>query len=134
MAAIGDGGDLENRMSAKHHRGIGSKGVDRTGLGPPPRPAPLVYSDLTGDDVASSSQWTSWLVPMFVVSNVMVFVATMFVNNCPAHSHGPNRHCVATFLGRLSFEPLRNNPLFGPSSRTCVTVVLKIRLICLLRD
>ncbi|XP_009122358.1 RHOMBOID-like protein 3 isoform X1 [Brassica rapa] len=116
--AIGDD-DLENRMSAKHHhhRGIGSKGGDRTGFGPPPRPAPLVYG---GDDalLSSSPQWTSWLVPMFVVANVIVFVVTMFVNNCPAHSHGPNRRCVATFLGRLSFEPLRNNPLFGPSSRT----------------
>lgn len=109
--AIGDD-DLENRMSAKpHHRGIGSKGGDRTGFGPPP----LVYSDLGGD---ASPQWTSWLVPMFVVANVAVFVVTMFVNNCPAHSHGPNRRCVAEFLGRLSFEPLRGNPLFGPSSRT----------------
>ncbi|KAH0861366.1 hypothetical protein HID58_089627 [Brassica napus] len=111
VMAIGDD-DLENRMSAKpHHRGIGSKGGDRTGFGPPP----LVYSDLGGD---ASPQWTSWLVPMFVVANVAVFVVTMFVNNCPAHSHGPNRRCVAEFLGRLSFEPLRGNPLFGPSSRT----------------
>ncbi|CAN6973829.1 unnamed protein product [Brassica oleracea var. botrytis] len=47
----------------------------------------------------------------------------MFVNNCPKHSeshHSPNHHCVARFLGRLAFEPLRNNPLFGPSSRTLV--------------
>ncbi|CAH2073725.1 unnamed protein product [Thlaspi arvense] len=110
--AVGD--DLENRMSAKD-RGIGSRGGDRSGIGPPPRPEPLVY----GDD-AFSSQWTSWLVPMFVVANVIVFIVAMFVNNCPKHpeSHGPNRHCVARFLGRLSFEPLRINPLFGPSSRT----------------
>ncbi|ESQ40661.1 hypothetical protein EUTSA_v10014021mg [Eutrema salsugineum] len=113
--AVGD--DLENRMSAKD-RGIGGRGGDRSGIGPPPRPAPLVYSEFSDD--ALSSQWTSWLVPMFVVANVIVFVVVMFVNNCPEHSesHGPNQHCVARFLGRLSFEPLRSNPLFGPSSRT----------------
>ncbi|CAN8256970.1 unnamed protein product [Cochlearia groenlandica] len=100
--------DLENRISAK----------DR-GIGPPSRP--VSYSDSGGVyDALSSSQSTSWLVPLFVVANVAVFVVAMFVNNCPENyeSRGPNRHCVARFLGRLSFEPLRNNPLFGPSSRT----------------
>ncbi|KAL0709132.1 hypothetical protein Bca4012_016110 [Brassica carinata] len=98
--AVGD--DPENRE-------IGSEDGDRSGIEPPPIPAPL-----------SSSQRTSWLVPLFVVSNVILFSIAMFVNNCPNHSesHAPNRHCVARFLGRLSFEPLRNNPLFGPSSGT----------------
>ncbi|CAN1751940.1 RHOMBOID-like protein 3 [Linum perenne] len=40
---------------------------------------------------------------MFVVANVAVFVAAI---------------CVARFLGRFSFEPTRDNPLFGPSSST----------------
>ncbi|XVE58593.1 hypothetical protein DITRI_Ditri04bG0181900 [Diplodiscus trichospermus] len=67
----------------------------------------------------AETQWTSWLVPMFVVANVAVFIVVMYVNNCPKHRH--TRHvgkCVARFLGRFSFEPLRENPLFGPSSST----------------
>ncbi|PKI35798.1 hypothetical protein CRG98_043833 [Punica granatum] len=59
-------------------------------------------------------QWTSWLVPMVVVANIAVFVVAMYINDCPKHHPG----CVARFLGRFSFEPLRENPLFGPSSRT----------------
>ncbi|TXG70863.1 hypothetical protein EZV62_005798 [Acer yangbiense] len=66
-----------------------------------------------------SSQWTSWLVPMFVVANVAVFIVVMYINNCPKHKHlDIEGNCVAKFLGRFSFEPLRENPLFGPSSRT----------------
>ncbi|MQM17149.1 hypothetical protein Taro_050116 [Colocasia esculenta] len=61
--------------------------------------------------------WTSWIVPMFVVANVAVFIATMFVNNCPGHAK-PFGKCVAGFLRRFSFQPLRENPLFGPSSAT----------------
>lgn len=66
----------------------------------------------------SDSQWTSWLVPVIVVANVAVFIVTMFVNNCPRNNLGFEGGCVAKFLGRLSFEPLKENPLFGPSSDT----------------
>ncbi|KAK6137528.1 hypothetical protein DH2020_028726 [Rehmannia glutinosa] len=66
----------------------------------------------------SDSQWTSWLVPMIVVANVAMFVVIMFVNNCPKNRNGVQGDCVARFLGRLSFQPLRENPLFGPSSST----------------
>lgn len=62
----------------------------------------------------SESQWTSWLVPMFVVANIAVFVAVMYVNDCPKK----NSDCVARFLGRFSFQPMRENPLLGPSSAT----------------
>ncbi|KFK25119.1 hypothetical protein AALP_AA8G068200 [Arabis alpina] len=121
MAVVGDT-DLENRMSSEKDRGIGSRGggVDRNLIGnPPPLPQPLAFSNLT--DEGFSSQWTSWLVPMIVFVNVVVFVVVMFVNNCPKHSESHHRrygHCVAKFLGRLSFEPLRSNPMFGPSSHT----------------
>ncbi|KAL2550379.1 RHOMBOID-like 2 [Forsythia ovata] len=70
------------------------------------------------------TQWTSWLIPVFVVANVAVFVVEMYVNNCPKHVKnrdfipGDDRKCVARFLGRFSFQPLRENPLFGPSSST----------------
>ncbi|XP_030532892.1 RHOMBOID-like protein 3 isoform X2 [Rhodamnia argentea] len=64
----------------------------------------------------SDAQWTSWLMPMFVVANIAVFVVMMYVNDCPKHHRTGG--CVAKFLGRFSFEPLRLNPLFGPSNPT----------------
>ncbi|KAG1362303.1 RHOMBOID-like protein 2 [Cocos nucifera] len=66
---------------------------------------------------SAEREWTSWLVPMIVVANVAMFVVTMYVNNCPHH---PNLYgsCVLGFLHRFSFQPLRQNPLFGPSSST----------------
>ncbi|PQP96578.1 RHOMBOID-like protein 2 [Prunus yedoensis var. nudiflora] len=63
-------------------------------------------------------QWISWLIPMFVVANIIVFIVAMFVNNCPRNNTGIYGKCVAKFLGRLSFQPLQENPLFGPSSST----------------
>ncbi|KAG8374872.1 hypothetical protein BUALT_Bualt10G0040700 [Buddleja alternifolia] len=74
------------------------------------------YAAGTYDMEDSDSQWTSWLVPMIVVANVAMFVVIMFVNNCPNNNNNNNGDCVAKFLGRLSFQPLRENPLFGPSS------------------
>ncbi|KAE9459516.1 hypothetical protein C3L33_08575, partial [Rhododendron williamsianum] len=67
---------------------------------------------------AQETLWTSWLVPMIVVANVAMFIVVMIVNNCPKNNLGFDGRCVARFLGRLSFEPLRENPLFGPSSST----------------
>lgn len=69
----------------------------------------------------SDQQWTSWLIPMFVVANVAVFIVAMYINNCPKNNWEGGRGCVARFLGRLSFEPLKENPLFGPSSSTWVS-------------
>ena len=66
----------------------------------------------------SEHQWTSWLIPMFVVANVAVFIVAMYINNCPKNNLGFEGGCVAKFLGRLSFQPLKENPLFGPSSST----------------
>lgn len=62
-------------------------------------------------------EWRPWLVPTFIVANIAVFVAVMYVNNCPAHPN-PNGSCLAGFLHRFSFEPLKQNPLIGPSSST----------------
>lgn len=64
------------------------------------------------------THWTSWLVPLFVVANIAVFVVSMYINNCPKHNFGFQGDCVARFLGRFSFQPLRENPLLGPSSST----------------
>lgn len=59
-------------------------------------------------------KWFSWLIPLFVVANIVMFVTTMYVNNCPHNSVS----CIASFLGRFSFQPFKENPLLGPSSLT----------------
>ncbi|CAL9214740.1 unnamed protein product [Arabidopsis halleri] len=64
------------------------------------------------------TQWTSWLTPTIVVANVAIFIVVMFINDCPKTTRGANGDCVAKFLGRFSFQPLRENPLLGPSSST----------------
>lgn len=70
------------------------------------------------DESSGETHWTSWLIPAIVVANLAVFVAVMFVNDCPKKITGANKECVARFLGRFSFQPLKENPLFGPSSST----------------
>ncbi|XP_031493656.1 RHOMBOID-like protein 2 [Nymphaea colorata] len=62
-------------------------------------------------------KWTSWLIPVIVVVNIAVFIVVMLINNCPKKHH-KNGGCVASFLGPFSFQPLRENPLLGPSSST----------------
>ncbi|XP_057749661.1 RHOMBOID-like protein 1 [Arachis stenosperma] len=62
-------------------------------------------------------RWIPWLVPSFVVANVALFIVTMYVNDCPKH-YVVGGSCFAPFLGRFSFQPLKQNPLFGPSSST----------------
>ncbi|THG00867.1 hypothetical protein TEA_006919 [Camellia sinensis var. sinensis] len=94
--------DPENRVGTKN----------RGNTNPPSYYSPSYYLDST------ETMWTSWLVPMIVVANVGMFVAIMFVNDCPKNNLGFEGNCVAKFLGRFSFEPLRENPLFGPSSST----------------
>ncbi|KAL8039373.1 hypothetical protein ABFX02_10G032700 [Erythranthe guttata] len=63
-------------------------------------------------EVKHFKKWLPWLIPSFVVANTVVFIITMYVNNCPKNSDS----CVAGFLGRLSFQPFKENPLLGPSS------------------
>ncbi|XP_038978099.1 RHOMBOID-like protein 2 isoform X2 [Phoenix dactylifera] len=97
--------------------GAGGKGRGATGyygaVNGAAAPSPFYY------DAGSSAkrEWTSWIVPMIVVANVAVFVVSMYVNNCP-DQRNPVRRCVARFLHRFSFQPLRENPLIGPSSST----------------
>ncbi|RXI01023.1 hypothetical protein DVH24_001257 [Malus domestica] len=88
--------------------------------GPPTKPRPTNYNYNSNQYYVGTSetQWTSWLIPMFVVANVVVFIVAMSINNCPKHNLSFADKCVAKFLGRFSFEPLRENPLFGPSSDT----------------
>jgi len=53
-----------------------------------------------------------WLIPTFVMANLVLFILTMYENNCP--SIAPHS-CLASFLGILSFQPITQNPLPGSS-------------------
>ncbi|KAG1337868.1 hypothetical protein COCNU_04G001740 [Cocos nucifera] len=68
-------------------------------------------------------RWVPWLVPVFVVANVVMFLVTMYVNNCLKNSPRP---CVAPFLGRFAFNPLRENPLVGPSSSAFIVGLIML--------
>lgn len=59
-------------------------------------------------------RWAPFLTPLFVVANVVLFAVSMYVNDCPSSSS----LCAASFLGRFAFQPLKENPLLGPSSST----------------
>ncbi|KAJ7553570.1 hypothetical protein O6H91_06G103600 [Diphasiastrum complanatum] len=61
-----------------------------------------------------------WLIPLIVLANVAMLIITMGINNCPKNSI--NGGCIAKFLGRFSFEPLKENPLLGPSAETLLNV------------
>lgn len=95
--------DLESR---------GTKNRASNGAYPSTHYSPSYFVD------SHETMWTAWLVPMIVVANVGMFIVIMYVNNCPKNNQGFDGNCVASFLGRLSFQPLKENPLFGPSSNT----------------
>ncbi|TKY48412.1 RHOMBOID protein 1 [Spatholobus suberectus] len=86
------------------------------GRRPSPSPSPPSPPAVHDRDFSLFKRWFPWLVPAFVVANIVVFIVTMYVNDCPKHSFLGS--CVASFLGRFSFQPLKENPLFGPSSST----------------
>ena len=75
-----------------------------------------------GYEGAGERKWWPWLVPTVIVACIAVFVVEMWVNDCPKHGSalGGGEGCVAGFLRRFSFQPLRANPLLGPSSATYV--------------
>lgn len=66
------------------------------------------------DDFRPFRRWFPFLVPLFVLANIGLFILSMYVNNCPANSNS----CVGDFLGRFAFQPLKENPMFGPSAAT----------------
>ncbi|XXG55891.1 hypothetical protein AAC387_Pa03g3450 [Persea americana] len=62
--------------------------------------------------------WTSWLIPTFVVVNVVVFGVSMYINDCPSNTEHPQICIFFPTLGRFSFQPFSQNPLLGPSLTT----------------
>ncbi|CAI9297573.1 unnamed protein product [Lactuca saligna] len=84
-------------------------------------PTPLLAAQRTGyqsqtpspfREIKHFKKWFPWLIPSFVIADIVLFIITMYVNNCPKNSVT----CIATFLGRFSFQPFKENPLLGPSS------------------
>lgn len=82
--------------------------------------APAGAGAYGGYEGAGDRKWWPWLVPTVIVACIAVFVVEMWVNDCPKHGSalGAGQPCVAGFLRRFSFQPLRENPLLGPSSAT----------------
>ncbi|XP_062084969.1 RHOMBOID-like protein 1 [Humulus lupulus] len=84
---------------------------DPVGASSRPSAAPF-RSPSPPDDYKPFKRWTSWLVPSFVMVNIVLFAVTMFVNDCPKNSTS----CLGRFLGPFSFQPMKENPLLGPSA------------------
>ncbi|KAL5229554.1 hypothetical protein ABZP36_028330 [Zizania latifolia] len=76
------------------------------------------YASYSGYEAAEERRWWPWLVPTVFVACIVVFIVEMFVNNCPRHGSPVGDACVAGFLHQFAFQPLRENPLLGPSSAT----------------
>eukprot|EP00250_Pteridium_aquilinum_P032965 c501_g1_i1 orf=589-1722(-) len=96
------GQDLE-MTGLMMHRSSSSKGVYP------------VQEGATSAHIPARRGRISLLIPLFVAVNVVMFFISMYINNCP---HNTGNKCVAKFLRRFSFQPISENPLFGPSSRT----------------
>ncbi|KAM7527768.1 hypothetical protein LguiB_031178 [Lonicera macranthoides] len=60
-------------------------------------------------------KWVPWLSPTIVVTDVVLFVISMYFNDCPRNS---SKCLGARVLGRFAFQSLRENPLLGPASST----------------
>ncbi|KAL3504044.1 hypothetical protein ACH5RR_033885 [Cinchona calisaya] len=91
---------------------------------PVPQQQPRVSIDFAAEDLQQKVAFpfcrqirqrrdNSWVISLIVILHVVVFVATMISNDCGKNSHG---HCALKTLGRLSFQPLSENPLLGPSA------------------
>ncbi|KAG8387851.1 hypothetical protein BUALT_Bualt02G0064200 [Buddleja alternifolia] len=82
-------------------------GGPRSHRHPPPIP-PRLYPPVV-------EKWFPWLVPTIVVFNIVFFVISMYINDCPKNSN----NCIGvSILGRFSFQSTHENPLLGPSTAT----------------
>lgn len=118
--------EIQIKINSK--RGIGSGNIIHPvelDSSPTHWPPPATTTTTTGNQTQTQTpspfreikhfkKWLPWLIPSFVLADTVVFIITMYVNNCPKNSVS----CIANFLGRLSFQPFKENPLLGPSSAT----------------
>ncbi|KAD4584572.1 hypothetical protein E3N88_22183 [Mikania micrantha] len=78
-------------------------------------PAPSTQSHPPDQNHHPHEEWQPWLVPAIFIINVILFILSMYINNCPAHS----RSCIGLqTLHRFAFEHIHENPLLGPSTST----------------
>ncbi|KAK1377546.1 RHOMBOID-like protein [Heracleum sosnowskyi] len=77
-------------------------------------PEGLERNEIEYREMKQFKKWVPWLIPAFVVANMVMFIVTMYVNDCPKNSVS----CVADSLGRFAFQPFKENPLLGPSATT----------------
>lgn len=108
--------EVHIRINSKRHS---RRMIHPVEIDPPPPPLPPSSASATASpvvyqEVKHFKKWVPWMIPAFVIANTIMFFITMYVNNCPKNSVS----CIATFLGRLSFQPFKENPLLGPSSST----------------
>jgi len=106
--------EVHIRINSKRHS---RRMIHPVEIDPPPLPpssASATASPVVYQEVKHFKKWVPWMIPAFVIANTIMFFITMYVNNCPKNSVS----CIATFLGRLSFQPFKENPLLGPSSST----------------
>ena len=127
-AASGERGGQE-RPKNERHRSHGPGHHGRHGphhqhRSRPPPPPPPVFRPFR--------RWFPFLVPLFIVANIVLFVLTMYINDCPAHARAAGaaiggsvgesataQGCwLAPELGRFAFQSFKENPLVGPSSAT----------------
>ncbi|KAK9281257.1 hypothetical protein L1049_004153 [Liquidambar formosana] len=79
--------------------------------GPPSPPCNLYFSP------PPRKSWFPLLVQIIFWANIAMFVLTMRENNCPERI-GADSCVFYAYLGRYSFQPLNENPLYGPSLAT----------------
>ncbi|GAA0142822.1 hypothetical protein LIER_35641 [Lithospermum erythrorhizon] len=92
----------EDQLEIKVHPGRG--GPSSRPRPPPPR---RPYEPF--------KSWIPWLVPTIFMVNVVVFIMSMYLNNCPRNS----TDCIGqSLLGPFAFQSFRENPLLGPSAAT----------------
>eukprot|EP00243_Klebsormidium_subtile_P001400 TRINITY_DN12413_c0_g1_i1.p1 TRINITY_DN12413_c0_g1~~TRINITY_DN12413_c0_g1_i1.p1 ORF type:complete len:482 (+),score=69.42 TRINITY_DN12413_c0_g1_i1:279-1724(+) len=86
------------------------------GAAPPPAEAALHRQRSAAGRQESRRCGFLWVIPLIVVACVTMFIITMYENDCPNQT--PHVSCIATWLGRLSFQPWSENPLLGPAANT----------------
>ncbi|KAL6626740.1 hypothetical protein ACP70R_030466 [Stipagrostis hirtigluma subsp. patula] len=126
---VDGGGGRQERPKSPRHRSHGPGHHGRHGPNhqhrsrPPPPPPP---------EFRPFRRWFPFLVPLFIVANIVLFVLTMYENDCPARAAAAGsaiggsigesataQGCWLTpELGRFAFQSLKENPLVGPSSAT----------------
>lgn len=56
---------------------------------------------------------TPWIIPALALIHLIAFILAMSHNNCDRKDAND---CIFAFVKRFSFQPLKENPLLGPSA------------------